>query len=159
MEFNTKIKWRPVKGFEGFYMVSENGDVMSLKTNRLLKPCTGNLRGFVLVALSNKGKKRACYVHKLVAEAFLEKPIEKYQLIHIDCNKQNNHYSNLKWVTISERMEYNAKNETYPTGMAWINVYSKKGKITVSRLFNSETEAFQNKSIGYVKTIEITDKL
>lgn len=159
MKQNTIIEWKPVKGYEGLYEVSENGDVMNLKTQRLLKPCVGNLRGFVLVALSNKGKTKSQYVHKLVADAFIKPEKNKFQVLHIDCNKQNNHYSNLKWVTISERMEYNTKNETYPTGMAWINVYSKKGKITVSRLFNSETEAIKNKNIGYIKTIEITNKL
>ena len=159
MNQNTIIEWRPVKGYEKLYEVSEKGDVINLKTQRLLRPCVGNLRGFVLVALSKNGKTQSKYVHKLVADAFLKPEKNKFQVLHIDCNKQNNHYSNLKGVTISERMEYNTKNETYPTGMAWINVYSKKGRITVSRLFNSETEALESKNIGYVKTIEITDEL
>lgn len=155
---NTKAKWRAVKGYESLYEVSENGDVKSIKKDKILKSCIGNLRGFTLVALSKNGKCRSFYVHKLVADAFIEKPKNAEQLIHIDCNKQNNHYSNLKYVGIGERIKYKAKNEIYPTSLAWMNIYSKKGRITVSRLFNSEMEALRNKNIGYVKTIEITDK-
>ena len=46
------------------------------------------------------------YVHRMVAKAFVHNPNpEEFTVIdHIDGNKQNNHYTNLEWVTQSENM-------------------------------------------------------
>lgn len=42
---------------------------------------------------------RAHYVHRLVAEAFCEKPAGCSIVDHIDSQPHNNHFSNLAWVT------------------------------------------------------------
>lgn len=46
----------------------------------------------------------AGHVHRLVAESFIEKPESDISLVvnHIDGNKENNHYTNLEWVTQKE---------------------------------------------------------
>ena len=51
------------------------------------------------------------YVHKLVAENFLEAQNEdqKY-VIHLDYEKLNNYYQNLKWVTKAQMTEHNREN-------------------------------------------------
>lgn len=43
-------------------------------------------------------------VHRLVAETWIKKPNGKYEVNHIDHNKDNNSYENLEWVTRSENM-------------------------------------------------------
>ena len=48
------------------------------------------------------------YVHRLVAEAFIENPNNVSDVDHIDCNKENNHVDNLRWVTREENMARNA---------------------------------------------------
>ncbi len=48
------------------------------------------------------------YVHRLVAEAFIEKPNNVSEVDHIDCNKENNHVDNLRWVTRQENVSRNA---------------------------------------------------
>lgn len=48
-------------------------------------------------------------VHRLVAEAFVEKPKEwnkRWTVNHKDLNKENNHWSNLEWVTMSENQKH-----------------------------------------------------
>jgi len=51
--------------------------------------------------------------HRMVAELYVDGWFEGAEVDHIDCNKQNNHPSNLQWCT----KEYNVlkgNNPTYP---------------------------------------------
>lgn len=110
-----KEEWKPVKGFEGLYEVSNLGQVRSL--DRLRKNVKGmaKINGRIItgnhgekhyyqVALHKDGKKKYMSVHRLVAEAFIPNPDGKSQVNHIDGNKQNNVVSNLEWVTPSENI-------------------------------------------------------
>ena len=49
------------------------------------------------------------YVHRLVAEAFIENPNNLSDVDHIDRNKENNHADNLRWCSRVENMAWNAK--------------------------------------------------
>ena len=104
--------WKPVKGFVGKYEVSQSGKVRSLPrivkngqntvrkvdSYHILKPgVKGN--GYLQVTLG-RGQNR--YVHRLVAEAFIDKPDELSEVDHINGNRADNQVSNLRWVTRSE---------------------------------------------------------
>lgn len=49
------------------------------------------------------GKQTSRYVHKLVAEHFLEKNADHVCVIHLDYDKKNNRVENLKWATKREK--------------------------------------------------------
>ena len=94
---------KPVKNFEN-YGVSNKGFVYKIKYGLLevnykehrIKPYKDK-NGYLFVRLSNKGKTKTAYVHKLVAEHFIENK-EGYKVVkHIDGNKENNCVENLKW--------------------------------------------------------------
>lgn len=94
------VMWSTVPGSVG-YLVSEYGDVIG----RRGKPMVGSLgtKGYPQVLMYNiddklKSKKR----HRLVAELFIPNPKGNQQVNHIDADKENNHISNLEWVTNSE---------------------------------------------------------
>ncbi len=101
--------WKDVHDWEGVYMVSSYGQIMSFKcdsSGRILK-LTNKKGGYFSFVLRAKGRKnRSCRIHVLVAESFIYKPIGKTQVNHKDCNKQNNHVDNLEWVTPSENMRH-----------------------------------------------------
>lgn len=82
------------------YIITENGDVYSLKTQRYLV-LNHQKSGYVSVGLSN-GAKKDFYVHVLVASLFLDPIPGKEYVNHKDRNKSNNHMNNLEWVSASE---------------------------------------------------------
>lgn len=98
--------WKDVEGFEGFYQISNYGNVKSLDRfdgirkikGRNIKP---NLKqnGYLQVGLRREGERKWFSIHRLVAIHFIDNPDEKPQVNHIDCNKQNNNIENLEWVT------------------------------------------------------------
>lgn len=106
----NKEIWKDVKDFEGFYQVSNLGNIRSIPRNgtvknyRILKP--NNVKGYYQVSLQKKGKKKYMKVHRLVAEAFIENTQNKREVNHIDGNKLNNKLTNLEWVTSSENQKH-----------------------------------------------------
>lgn len=101
--------WKPVPGYEGFYEVSDSGQVKSLERTlicsdgrpktvreKILKPKT-NKYGYLSLGLWRSGKRKDAVVHRLVASAFLENPNKYEQVNHKDGDKLNNNVSNLEW--------------------------------------------------------------
>lgn len=88
------------------YKVDKYGNVYGNNEMELKQSC--NNRGYKQVALKMKNTRRwkKCYVHRLVGAAFVEGYSEKKNEIdHIDTNKHNNFYKNLKWVTHKENRQ------------------------------------------------------
>ena len=94
----TFEEWKQVVGLEGKYSVSNHGRVMSLRTGKILVPKVLP-NGYQRVKVTSKDHKRDRYVHRLVAEAFCNRP-EGYDIVnHIDNDPTNNNSNNLEWTT------------------------------------------------------------
>lgn len=65
--------------------------------------------GYARVRLIVGGKRINFYIHRLVAEAFIDNPERKKEVNHIDGKKNNNHFSNLEWTTRKENMSHAIK--------------------------------------------------
>lgn len=142
MKYNYLFEvWRPVRGYEGRYLVSNFGRVRSLdfvdRFNRMYRgkdlTLTLSCYGYYVVSLCLNGNEKQCRVNRLVAEAFIPNPNNLPFVNHKDENKINNFVwvnpdgtvdpekSNLEWCTPEyntiygtgrERMAKKQKNRT-----------------------------------------------
>ena len=115
--------WKDIKEYEGLYQVSNLGNVKSIERavkdatreriqhlkSKIIKP-TDNGKGYQIVSLNRNGRKNK-YVHRLVAEAFLDNPKNKKEVNHKDFNKKNNCVDNLEWVSQKENKIHYRKND------------------------------------------------
>ncbi len=73
-----------------------------------------SINGYTSLALRQvTGKRTSRYVHKLVAQHFLEKKENDQYVIHLDYDKTNNHISNLKWATKRQKELHQFKNPLF----------------------------------------------
>jgi hypothetical protein len=63
-------------------------------------------RGYLSVSIYHNGVFKTHYVHRIVAECYLDNPKNKPLVNHIDGNKLNNSVENLEWVTHKENSQH-----------------------------------------------------
>ena len=96
--------WKPVKGYEGLYEVSNSGRVRRI-TYRILTPFESD--GYLDVSLCDGGERTTKRVHRLVADAFLERQEGKDEVNHINFDKKQNNVENLEWCNGSDNVQHN----------------------------------------------------
>ena len=101
------IEWKPVNGFEDYYLVSTSGDVYSIRRKRAMSTFVSC--GYAQVELNVGGVATKHLVHRLVAETFIPNPENLPQVNHADGNKLNNNVDKLEWCTRSENMKHALK--------------------------------------------------
>lgn len=85
------------------YKVTKDGKIYSIRYKKIMEhkksPC-----GYLSIKLCNNKLMKDYYIHRLVATAYIENPLNKKWVNHKDGNKSNNNVDNLEWVTHSENM-------------------------------------------------------
>lgn len=115
--------WKAVKGWEGFYAVSDKGRFKSLErtvtySDGRQRVYPENIRsgsvaknGYLMVGLNKAGKCFFYYLHRIVAETFLANP-EGYPVVrHLNDQKTDNVLENLAWGTHSDNREDAKRNK------------------------------------------------
>lgn len=96
-------EWRVINDFPN-YSVSNFGNVMNTKTNRMMKLSIKG--GYRNICLINDVGRNTFKVHRLVATSFIENTENKPEVNHKDKNKLNNNVSNLEWNTRLENCQH-----------------------------------------------------
>ena len=121
--------WKSVVGYEGYYEISNLGNVLSLervieyeyktksgtiikrsvKKSKKLKThiCEG---GYYSTDFQVNGIKETVTIHRLIAEAFIPNPENKPTVNHKDGIKTNIAISNLEWATYGENNQHAVDN-------------------------------------------------
>tara|TARA_R110002073_G_C9062671_1_gene545086 strand:+ start:96 stop:542 length:447 start_codon:yes stop_codon:yes gene_type:complete len=90
--------------WENDYRVEEDGAVYNIKSGRKLKALL-NKKGYYQISLFIEGKSKMMFVHRLVALTYIPNEDNLRDVDHIDRNKLNNHFINLRWLSHVENMQ------------------------------------------------------
>ena len=99
-----------VPGYEGYYEISNLGNIKSLRSGKLMKQ-SSNRDGYKLVSLTLGGKSKCYSVHRLVALTFIPNPLNLPEINHKDENPSNNCVDNLEWCDRKYNLNYGGYRE------------------------------------------------
>lgn len=141
--------WKDIPDWENLYQISSIGRIKSVRYNKFRKSVIG-IRGYHTISLWNKRFNQTLYVHRLLAQLFIENPDNKTCVNHKDGNKLNNNLNNLEWVTYSENNKH-----AFDTGLKISNnkfgTQSKRGifnKTDLHEIKNMVNSGLNNKQIA-----------
>lgn len=134
--------WKDIPGYAGIYQVSNYVRVKSLPKSYII--CNKyvvtakekvlkqrKVKGYKIIELNHKGIARRFPVHVLVAKMFIPNPNNYPEIDHIDTDRANNKFSNLRWCTHSMNMN---------------NPITKEKIRNIPRIKGKENPLFEGKS-------------
>jgi len=111
----NKEIWKPIKGFEGYYEISNMGRVKSLermvpsgilgfhrKQNEIILKAAQDGYGYLFVCLHKNNLKKYKKIHQLIASAFVTGEKKGLQVNHKNGIRTDNSPENLEWITPKE---------------------------------------------------------
>lgn len=152
-EISTE-QWKDIFGYDGAYQVSDLGRVRSHKSGewKVLRPGKDK-GGYLLVGLCKDGKQKSFFVHRLVAQAFIENDnIFNTEINHRNEDKSDNKVSNLEYCDRQYNMTYN---DLHHRRIAKRDNYIRP---KIEKLYNPDLTYHENIAIFKANGIECSKK-
>ncbi|MGF1400218.1 NUMOD4 domain-containing protein [Streptococcus infantarius] len=149
--------WKPVKGYEGLYEVSNKGRVRSVdridargqhRKSKIMS--VKKIQNAKKVTFFRDGKSKTFTLRKLVADAFLETPKANEKLVCVDGNPDNVCAKNLKWQKKAQKKHNIYRFEDNKTGEVFegsINDCSEAWGLTKTALLNRARKGSVTKTL------------
>ena len=127
--------WKKIDDFDN-YSISNFGNVRNDIKNTFIK---GGIRnGYKFVGLSKTGYIKYFKIHRLVGKYFVDNFIDNLDIDHIDRDKLNNHYLNLRSVSRSINLRNKNKQNNCSSSYKGVCIL-KNGKWRASGYLNKTT--------------------
>lgn len=153
---NVNEQWRVVKENPD-YLISNFGKFKNKKTNKHRRFFLNPKSGYFQVAFRQNGSKSdsSKYIHRMVAEAFLEKSSNSKANIvnHKNRIKTDNSLKNLEWVTPKENIDHAVRTEKQQISVISYNMDSKE-----IRCFKSMAEAARELKLNLSSVSQVINK-
>ncbi len=135
IEFDEKISEKEK------FKISNYGRLLNCKGEKefLVKPSFTNGYQSLALRLKKTGRTTSRYVHKIVAQHFLEQKDAIY-VIHLNYNKKDNRVTNLKWATKKQKEIHQFSNPEFK-----IRARQKTGRVTNSKLTETRVKLIKRK--------------
>ena len=149
-------EWKDIIGYEELYEVSCRGNIRNKKTSKIL---SNKSNSYVVVSLTRNNVVRRFTVHRIVAQTFIENPLNKKEVNHINGIKNDNRIENLEWCTPSENI-----NHSWRIGLSKMTdkkriASSQNGKSHMGNLFVVKPILDKSSGIAYPSRKELSKKL
>ena len=150
IKYDKKV-WKPIENYEGRYIINKKGQIMSLMRGNILQDNhrARFAQSYITHGLIDKdGNRKNIPVHRLVFSTFSKisiKDFGKKIVDHIDENKFNNCFDNLRLISQSENIKHSARPES-------IN----KTKVKEVKVI-ADVKANDFKKIGIFKDTDFSD--
>ncbi len=112
------------------------GRVRDIESELILTPYLSS-HGYPQTRLYKDGKGSTVRIHRLVAIAFVDNPEGKRCVGHIDSNRKNNNWENIRYATQAENNRNRSKRANATSiyyGVSWVAKSKKwKAQITINR--------------------------
>jgi len=118
-------EWRKINGFN--YYVSSDGEIRNYNGIHLKQHIQN---GYKRLTLIKNGKQHKLYVHRIIAEAFIENPLNKPFIDHINRIKTDNRIENLRWCSCSEN-NLNKGKENLNEEFIWFDKRKNKFRVRI----------------------------
>ncbi len=151
-------QWRSISGYIN-YQVSNLGRIRNSNTGKVLKACELK-SGYRNIVLCKDGLTNTQYIHRIVANEFIDNPFDKECVDHIDHDRSNNTVPNLRWVTQGENhmnMTKRSQASSIYKGVYWckqkhkwhaiIKTNGKQTHIGFYELEKNAAEAYNTKAL------------
>lgn len=155
--------WKDIIGYEGIYQISNFGRIKSLdrincvghKLHGKIKKAVADKDGYLQVRLSINGLTKTYKVHRLVATAFIDNPLNFPQINHKDENKVNNTANNIEWCDCKYNLNYGTARDRIKHHIDYLEIGRKRSKAVlqigpngkVVKLWRSGVEASKSLNI------------